>query len=240
MIFQNFIKGGTERVNYGYFEYVSGADIIFDFGNPTCTVDWNTNKLYNVGNTNVTASRINGAVLENRAGGVMTTDYNGSPLNATYVEWSGSVTKEITEVVFFATASFQYTPASSNWPYVLPNANTVRMNGSTEANVDIYDNAGNRNEVFAQPLNQSSTNSRGGFNMVLVTSNGNDLHQYYENDDSPIISTLTIVRDTATNKNFYLGLNSNLSFISYLQYPFVLTPKQIRQTYKVFSQRFFL
>jgi hypothetical protein len=264
MLIQNFVKGGSERISYGYYEYVSGADIVFDFGNPTCTSAFSTsNIVFNVGTANVTASLIpyNNPgpfypILETGAGAA-----GGSVIfkrqalaDTNRMQWTWKTTKEQTNIFIYKPEDAAANSGEMGFPgagAVSGSANSLYVNLNTS--YQIFGGAFNSSntqfdDIFGTPVLQTgSVEGRNGWNVVNYTSNGDSSSNLYLNQSNPILSTTTITRvDSASqvyNFPFRSGFTSNnfsSRIIAYLQYPFVLTPAQIRQTYKVFSQRFFL
>ena len=74
--------------------------------------------------------------------------------------------------------------------------------------------------------------------MVSVEADASTTHNLYINQTLSGADTTNITRTTSATQTTKFGVSSNMKIMAYLQYPFVLTPKQIRQTYKVFAQSF--
>jgi hypothetical protein len=241
MIPQPFVKGSGERVFFGQFEYVPGADLIYDFGNPTCTSAFNSNKIvYNVGSANVTGSLIEynnpGPIyptLSTAAGGVMVT--KAYAFGSNYLQWDYSSSVEQTSITIFAMNGGQLNPWSSKIPG--NNSIEIQANGNNvdtgSANLTVSYIASNTS------LNVDVSNSRNGYNIVSVAVNGSTTHNLYVNQTLTLTDSTYAARTAGSNTAVKLGLTSNMRIMAHLQYPFILTPKQIRQTYKVFAQRFF-
>jgi hypothetical protein len=244
MIPQPFIKSLGERVFFGNFEYVSGADIIYDFGNTICTSAFNSsNIVYNVGSANVTGSLIayNNPgplypILSSDNGGVMVT--NQTAVGSNYLEWNYSSSVEQTSITVFALNGGQLNPWTSYIPSAAGDSSIeIRANGS---NVD----TGSATLVVSYiasntSLNVDLSNGRNGYNIVSVEANGSTTHNLYVNQTLTLTDSTDSARTNASNSGAKLGQTSKMKIMAHLQYPFILTPKQIRQTYKVFSQRFF-
>jgi len=245
MIPQQFVKGAGERVFFGQFEYVSGADLIYDFGNPICTSAFNSSRIvYNVGSANVTGSLIPyfnpGAfypTLTTDAGGVMIT--REFAFGSNYMEFDYSSSINQTSITIFAMNGNQLNP----WSSYIPSAATT---GGSSIQFNVYGNTVvtasatlNASYVTTQPtLNVDVSNGRNGYNLIAETSNNTTGQILYVNT-APIVDTNVETRSNEQSNGVKLGLTSNMRIMAFLQYPFILTPKQIRQTYKVFSQRFF-
>jgi len=245
MIPQQFVKGAGERVFFGQFEYVSGADLIYDFGNPTCTSAFNSSRIvYNVGSANVTGSLIpyNNPnpfypTLTTDAGGVMIT--RAFAFGSNYMEFNYSSSINQTSITIFAMNGNQLNP----WSSYIPSAATT---GGSSIQFNVYGTTVNTGSatldasyVTTTPtLNVDVSNSRNGYNLIAETTNNTTGQILYVNTTS-IVDTNLETRNNDIATGVRLGLTSNMRIMAFLQYPFILTPKQIRQTYKVFSQRFF-
>jgi hypothetical protein len=260
MIPQPFIKGAGERVYFGPYEYPLGADIIFDFGNPACTSEFNSNKIvYNVGSANVTGSLIpyfNPGLFYP----TLTTDYGGTVLfkrqsgaGTNYVEWNWKSTEQETNIFVYRPQD----PTNNSGEMGFPGAGAV--SGSANS---LYVNLNAFNNVYAGAYNSSNTQfddlfggvvlqtgsaeNRNDWNTITYTSNGASVSNLYLNQSKPITNTTTITRVTSGTQRFRFpfignGTGGNFSsrIMAYLQYPKILTPKEIRQVSKVFAQRFF-
>jgi hypothetical protein len=240
MIPQPFVKGGGERVFFNRYEYVPGADLIFDFGNTICTSAFNSSRIvYNVGSANVTGSLIPynnpGPIyptLSTSQGGVMVT--NEFAFGSNYLEWNYSSSVDQTSITVFALNGGQLNPWSSKIPG--NNSIEIQANGTSadtgSANLVVSYIASNTS------LNVGLSNSRNGYNIVSVAVNGSTTHNLYVNQTLTLTDSTYAGRVADSNIGVKLGLSSKMKIMAYLQYPFVLTPKQIRQTYKVFAQSF--
>jgi hypothetical protein len=261
MIFQNFVKGGTERVNYGLYEYPLGADIIFDFGNPICTTAFNSSKIvYNVGSVNVTGSLIPYANPGDFYP-TLTTDYGGTVLfkrqagaGTNYLEWNWKSTQNQTSVFVYRPNDTSGNSGEMGFPgigAVTASANSIYVNINSALN--LYGGAYNSSntqfdDLFPLTVLQTgSVANRNDWNGITYTSNGDSSHNLYLNLSAPITNTTTITRVTSASQSFKFPFRSGFTednfssrIMAYLQYPFILTPKQIRQLYKCFDQRFWL
>jgi hypothetical protein len=248
MIFQSFNKGGTDRNNFGLHEYVAGADIIFDFGNIVSSISASAPnyKVYNVASQNVTGSLIPynnpGPFYPTYSGssyGVMNFKSVGGLNNYMRYQWKS--TQEQTNIFCLQTPS---PDGESQYPNEAAGANSiyVKINTFNNVFVGMYDSANTQyDDIFGAPtINKAASNGRNGWNMITVTSNGSNVHQLYINETLTATSNVTINRVTSGAQTFNFSTKSNNPIMSFLQYPKILTPKQIRQTYKVFNQRFFV
>lgn len=244
MIFQSFVKGGTERVNYGYYEYPPNADIIFDFGNPACTSAFNSSRIvYNIGTQNITGSLtsfnnpsptypiLNTGV--GTSGGNMAVRYiNG--VGGNELSWSYLSTENQSSIVIYAPNGSEVTGELDFSPYN-PSSYSIQFN-TTRNNVTTTIDG---NALFFNNINTSGSNGRNTWNVIASSANGSTNHQYWENGILTLTDSTNITRTTTTNQSNLLGHRSNLRYMAFLQYPRILSPKEMRQVYKVFSQRFF-
>ena len=252
MIPQPFIKGAGERVFFGPYEYPDGADLIFDFGNPICTSAFGSNIVYNAATQNVTGSLIPynnpGPIyptLSTAQGGVMVT--RAIAFGSNFLEWNWKSTENQTTIYIFSLNGTQLNPWNSKLPQAAGASsiatsvygNTV-VTGSATLDVDIYNSSNTINTIFSTTLNVDVSNNRNGYNMIGVTANASTSHNLYINPSLIATDTTNITRTTSGTQNTDFGVSSNMRIMAYLQYPKILTPKEIRQVYKVFSQRFFL
>lgn len=248
MIFQSFNKGGTDRNNFGLYEYVSGADIIFDFGNPISTgsVGSPNYKVYNVASQNVTGSLIPfnnpGPFYPTFSGssyGVMVFESVAGLDN--YMQYTWKSTQEQTNIFCLQSPS---PDGESQYPNSGAGANSVyvKLNTTNFLIVGMYDSSNTQfDDIFSGiTIDKTTGNGRNGWNMITVTSNGSNIHQLYINETLTATSNTTINRVTSASQTFDFSTNSNNPIMTFMQYPKVLTQKQIRQNYKVFNQRFFV
>jgi hypothetical protein len=247
MIFQNFVKGGTERVNYGLYEYVPGAEIIFDFGNPACTYEFNSAaKVYNVGSANITGSLIpyNNPgpiypVLSSAQYGTMVTRYIPEGVGGNYLQWDWNNNANQTSIFIYRLNGGQVGGLSAS-PYIADSDSSIKVTGNTTNFVDFYDTGGTSQLQMANNVPTDTSNGRNGYNMIVSQANNSNLQNYWQNTTLVQSSATAIARQTSASQTNQFGFQANLGYLGFLQYPFILTPKQIRQTYKVFSQRFFV
>lgn len=252
MIPQSFIKGGGERVYFGRYEYPEGASIIWDFGNPLCTTGSASNIIYNVGSANVTGSLIpyNNPTpvyptISATNGGVMITN-EVAAVGSNYLEWNYSSSLEETAVTIFALNGGQLNPWTSYVPYKAGASSieykvygNTAITASASFDVNLYNSSNVVSTPFSTTLNVDLTNGRNGYNLIATSADGNASHNLYINQTLAGTDTSSIGRANNVNSGAQLGLSSKMKIMAYLQYPKILTPKQIRQIYKVFAVRFF-
>ena len=243
MIPQPFVKGGGERVFFGPYEYPPNADLIFDFGNPLCTSAFNSSRIvYNVGSANVTGSLIPynnpGPIyptLSTDQGGTMVT--RAIAFGSNYLTWDWKSTENQSQIYIYKLNGGQI-GGSPGLPANAGN-NSISSISYSSANIQIRDSSGGNTAVFSESLDTSDSNGRNGYNMVGVTANNSNSQILYINQSTIINASNSITRTTSGTQTFNYGIQTNLKHIAFLQYPRILTPKEIRQVYKVFSPRFY-
>lgn len=251
MIPQPFIKGLGERVFFGPYEYPSGADIVFDFGNPICTSAWGSNIVYNAATANITASLIpfNNPgpfypVLQNINGGVAEFNSIGST-QYNYMQWDWKSTAEQTNIVVYAPSGSQGT-RQSYMPQVSGSdkSNSIEIQTVYAGNVlyvNIYDSSNNINvDIFGtDQFETGSLNGRNGWNVFAATADTNSVHNLYVNMTTSSLDTRSIPRVTSGTQRNLFPTNSKAYIMAFMQYPKILRPRDIRQINRVFAQRFF-
>jgi hypothetical protein len=251
MIPQPFIKGAGERVYFGQYEYPLGADIIFDFGNPLCTVDFTSaNVVYNVGSASLSASLVPynnpGPIYPSLAGGVAQFASQATT-DGSYMEWNWKSTAEQTNIFVYQPAvgagsgSFDfpggYSVSDSSIYVEIDRAVPPQLAGYATPSGDLF--PGTR-------LNVDTSNGRNGWNNIIFQADSSNYHALYLNATTPTINTDTIARSTSGigTVKFPWRVNTTANgaarIMAFLQYPRLLTPKEIRQINKVFAQRYFL
>jgi hypothetical protein len=246
MIFQNFNRSSGQQLNYGRYDYVPGASIIFDWGNPAS---------YNPGQgaSGVTSNIGSGSTGEPQAlffgatTDMWSSAYGGSIsfnyANSQYVQWNGTFTAAVSTVMVYkmvdSTGAAGAIPSLKNYNGV----NLVLNNTSRLAQPTIYYGSAGSSSV------QLSCNVTLPNNWCVTTfaTNGTNSHiMYLDSGVTSSIDTGTYDRTlyTPVAQNIVLGRNklttnySNGNMIAYLQYPFQLTKAQVRQIYLQFRQSF--
>jgi hypothetical protein len=250
MIPQPFIKGSGERVFFGRYEYPAGADLIFDFGNPTCTSAFNSSRIvYNVGTQNVTGSLIpynNPGLfypgLSTQNGGVMTITDLGSLQN--YMQWNWKSTELQSTVVVYAPSGSQSPGSNQYFPQSAAGASSINVQivyPNNRLYINLYDSSNTQYaDLFGvKTFNTGSLNGQNGWNTFAVTADASNNHNLYINTNSSSVDTTTITRTTSGTQTTKFPYPANAKIMAYMQYPKVLSPKEIRQINKVFAPRFF-
>ena len=249
MIPQPFVKGGGERVFFGRYEY--RADLVFDFGNPTCTSAFNSSRIvYNVGSAAITGSLIpyNNPgpiypVLSSNNGGIAI--FSAFAFGENYVQWDWKSTEQQSNVFIYKPNGGQSTGASQTFPEAA-GANSIQPEiyyapGSSRLQIDIADssNSISYNIFGAKEFNTGSLNGQNGWNIFGVTADASSNHNLYINTNTSSFDNTTITRVTSGTQTTKFPFTANAQIMAFLQYPKILTPKEIRQINKVFAQRFF-
>ena len=240
--------GGSRRINFGPFEYPAGADIIFDFGNPNCTVGWGSHKVYNVGSQNITGSLVafnNPSpvypVLNSGAGssgGSMAVQYITGINQGSYLTWDYISTANQTSVVIYAPNGSQVSGEQDYSPLAGTGTSYIEMK-TTRSNYAISIGGNGIQSNFTNVIDTSAGNGRNTWNMIGATANSTNQQYAYINDANPSGANVSLNRTNDSTQTYTFGSRSNLRYMAYLQYPKVLTKNQMYQIYKVFSQRFF-
>lgn len=260
MIPQPFVKGAGERVFFGPYEYPTGADIIFDFGNPTCTSAFNSSRIvYNVGSANVTASLepYNNPgpiypVLSSTNGGIAEFTALGSFGFSNYMQWNWKSTEQQTNVFVYKPRAADGGSGVLGFP-LQASGSANSLYTQISAVQDVFNSAFNSSntEYFSiftniPRLDTGSLNGRNGWNTMVFSADASNSHYQYVNTNTSSFDNTTITRVTSGTQRFQLAnrvtagsstFNSNI--MAYMQYPKILTPKEIRQINKVFAQRYF-
>ena len=259
MIPQPFVKGAGERVFFGPYEYPTGADLIFDFGNPTCTSEFNSNRrVYNVGSANVTASLEPYAnpglfypVLDTAFGGTATflqlTGTSGS-----YMQWNWKSTAQQTNVVVYTPNGSQGNGEMGFPAPASPTANSLytKINcPSQTVYTGLFNNSSVQyDSIFGSTvvLDTGSLNGRNGWNTLIFSADASNSHYQYINTNTSSFDNTTITRvDSVTQTTLFpqatvpRNFSAGSRIMAFMQYPKILTPKEVRQINKVFAQRYF-
>ena len=252
MIPQPFVKGGGERVFFGPYEYPAGADLIFDFGNPASFGNTSARSASNAATTSpaasVTASFIPffnpGAfypTYSSTNGGTIITLANAAGTN--YLQWNWKSTEQQTNVLVYAPNGNQINGANQFFPKTA-GASSIEVQVVYPNNrlfVNISDSSNNKVDFAIPQINfeTGSLNGRNGWNTFIVSADSSSFHALYTNTNSSSFDSTPIARTTSATQTTQFGLSSNARIMAFMQYPKILTPKEIRQINKVFAQRYF-
>lgn len=258
MIPQFFVKGSGEKKVYNRFEYVNGASLIYDWGNPATYSSGS-------GASGITSNAASGSLGSPQAtffklgGGLAPmyqTLYGGSinfqpgTVSNFYVEYNATLPTGAMSVVSVYASNPIYSAESSGSFLCLTGSNNgvnLTMTPSRVVKPDIwYGASGNTLANLTCTVTLPDTN----FNVVTFTTNSSNSHKLYLNDGTTVSTdTNTYNRGlfSPSAANIRIGINNvsntkNVSLqgtmIATLIYPFVLSPAQIRRNWYVFRQRF--
>jgi hypothetical protein len=248
MIPQPFVKGGGERVFFGPYEYPAGADLIFDFGNPASYGNTSALSASNAATTSPAALITASFIPFNNPGpiyptyssansGSIITLSGGAGTN--YLQWDWKSTEEQTNVLVYAPNGNQLNGANQFFPKTA-GASSIEVQIIYPVNrllVNISDSSNAKtDDVFGQI--QFDTGSLNGWNTFIVTADSSSRHNLYVNTTTSSFNSTPITRTTSATQTTQLGLSSNARIMAFLQYPKILTPKEVRQINKVFARRF--
>jgi hypothetical protein len=244
----------TSGFNLSKYQYVEGADIIFDFGNPLTTGSvagsgYASNVITDKSSVvlNLTSQNPGGTPTLGGAnvGGTLDFLFTGNP----YCVWNYGLTAAQTTIVFFKPDSFltlSGMPAAGN-NSGLNRQNALRMNtsligGQYNVSSSVFSSADvNPTVNFSANMD---TNSYDGWTMAALSTNGTDLHQFWQNNATGSTNTTVITRSDSNNtdpKSFGktplvdAGISGQL--IAIMQYPRQLSQREIKQTFQLFKQR---
>jgi hypothetical protein len=242
----------TSEFKLSKYQYVEGADIIFDFGNPLTTGSasgsgYASNVISAKSSVvlNLTSQQAGGTptIGDGGVGGVLNFPFGGLP----YATWTYGLTTEQTTIVFFK-PDFSHETAgmpAAGRDLGLNKQNALQMetflsSGNYIVSSSIFSSAGVENKTFNAVMD---TTSYSGWTMAALSSNGNNLHQFWQNNATGSTSTTTISRGNSGNDPKYFGKMPNQnagihgSLIAIMQYPRQLTQREIKQTFQLFKQR---
>jgi hypothetical protein len=255
MIPQFFVKSSGEQINFSDFDYVDGAQLIYDWGNIIC---YNPNQ----GSSGITYNGAEGSLGEPQGGFVKqgggsaplwVSTYSGSidftPATVAdyYVEYNGTLPTGAISVVSVYKSDATDDSGSLLCLTGSNNGINLPMGPSKVITPKIWYGASGNTEAT---LTCTATLPNNDWNMVTFTSNGLNAHTMYLNAaTSASVDTNTYDRGlfAPSNQNIRIGINNinsgnNQSLQGYmiatLIYPFDLSTKQIRQLYYVFRKRF--
>lgn len=247
MIPQFFVKSSGEQINFGKFDYVKGATLIYDWGNPN---SYSASQ----GAGGITSNFITGGepqanfvVPGPAATDMWSSAYSGSiqfnASNDKWVEYASSFPTGAMSVVSV------YKPDEFENGAIVGQANNNGLNLAVSTTNIVtptiwYGASGNTQQTLS--CNVTMVSDYNGWNVVTFATNGLDRHTMYLNNGSTnSTDTNTYNRSlySPTSQDVLIGDNALTSgylngvMMAYLVYPFELSPKQIRQNWYVFKQR---
>jgi len=244
---------GANEFNLSKYQYVEGADIIFDFGNPITTGSiagsgYASNVITDKSSVilNLASQRVGGLPTygpEN--GGSLFFQIGGLP----YCVWNYGLTTAQTTIVFFKPNADLLTsgmPAAGN-ATGLNRQNALRMNtswigGNYNVSSSVFSSA-DANPTVNFSINMD-TQSYGGWTMSALSTNGSNLHQFWQNNATGSNNTTVITRSDSNNtdpkvfgKTALVDAGISGQLIAIMQYPRQLNQREIKQTFQLFKQR---
>jgi hypothetical protein len=251
MIPQPFGNYGSSGYSLSKFQYVPGADIIFDFANPATTgsvalgLGYASNVIPNGVQMTLQSQYAGGKpTLGGAAGGSLTFLISTLP----YVTWNYHMTAAQTTLWFYkpsGNATLTSYPAQGNEFTVNPQdalkISAGWVTGSFKASSTIFDNTGAAFNMFTNTV--MDTNSYSGWIMAALTTNGTNQHAFWQNNATGSFNTTSMTRATTANQTVTFGLqypnNAGISgeLVAFMQYPRQLNQREIKQTFQLFKQR---
>ena len=248
MIPQFFVKSSGEQINYNKFDYVPGASMIFDWGNPESYppgqgaggTTYNS-AIYPAGEPNG-VFETGGGIAASMWSSAYTGSIQFNASNGLNVEFSTSFPTGAMSVVSV------YRPDEFQTGSIIGMQNNNGLNlvvggASRIVTPTIYYGAsGDTSATLSCNVTMGTD-----WNIVTFTTNGLNSHKMYLNGNttSPSTDTNTYNRSlyTPSEVSTKIGKNAlsnnylNGIMMAYLVYPFELTPKQIKRNWYVFRQR---
>lgn len=247
MIFQNFgfNRQAIAAAGSSAYNYVTGAKVIFDIGNPASYPGTGTT----VTNLGSAGSASNGTI--NTTGTYQTN--NGGVL---YLTNTGRKRIEFITAVsasFTTQAFLRHVGSTTSWggnsQFYSGFPNIRGTNG-----IIVTNEVPNTKQVLAIIWNNTSANVPAGniitpadinvFHSYAYSSNGTNDHRMTLDTESAAVATNSFSRGNSGNITSYINYDqpnngsTDMEFMGYLQYDRVLTASEIAQNYAVFSSRF--
>lgn len=232
----------TGSSNYN-IPYVSGAVVIFDFGN-TASYPGSGSYVYDVSGNGITGSFINSPTYSTVKGGSLS--LNKASLQA--IEYSGSFSSSYTVQAFF-----ELSGSNNLYPGIGGQKNN---NGMVLAIDTTYPPSGGVYQVFyygasgdtnSGAVNNASAGISVNNNFILysATNDGTGSIEYFINSGSVIKQNPGRNRTlfTPTSKTVYVGYDPEGTqyitgkLVAWLVYPYVLSSGSISQNYNIFKSR---
>ncbi len=247
MIFQNF--GFNRQIiaaaGGATYNYVSGAKVIFDIGNPASYPGSGT-LVTNLGSA---GSASDGTISTSG----LYSSANGGVLNLTHSNRDRIQFDTAISASFTTQAFVRHNGSATSW-----GTSSTYYNGFPNIRGDngviVTNNIDGNTQILTIIWNGSSANVPSGnfiypsdisiFHSYAYTSNGTNEHKMYLDTDSPATATDSYSRGNSATLTSYINYDApnngseDLIFMGYLQYDRVLTALEIQQNYDVFSSRF--
>lgn len=247
MIPQPFLKGSGEKKVYGKYEYVPGASLVYDWGNP---VSYNPAQGAGGITSNVYGGGEPQGVMQNSGGGaasMWTSTYEG------IINFNASSGLQVEYNSTFPTGAMSVVSVYRPEPADFRSGSIVGLQNNNGINLVVggasrvvtptiyYGASGNTVATLSCSVTLSTT-----WNVVTFTTNGLNKHTLYlGNGTINSVDTGTYNRGlfSPTAQNIRIGKNAtsnnwlNGIMMAYMVYPFELSIAQIRRNNYVFLPR---
>jgi hypothetical protein len=247
MIFQNFgfNRQIIQAAGGSAYNYVSGAKVLYDIGNPDSYPGSGTT----VTNLGSAGSSSNGTIS---ASGLYSSS-NGGVLNLTHnnrdrITFTTSVTAAFTtQAIARKTSGGTAWGTAASYYQGMPNIrgnNGIIVTGNIDGNTQTLAIIWNGSSANVPAANFVYPANCAIFHSYAYTSNGTNEHKMYLDNDSPATATNSFSRGDSASLTSYINYDQpnngseDLVFMAYLQYDRVLSAAEIAQNLAVFSGRF--
>lgn len=253
MIPQFFVKSSGEQINFDNFAYIQGAQLIYDWGNPVSYPpgQGTSGITYNVSGSTQAEPQGGFLAIGGFSAPLWSSLYSGSvdfepaSVGNYYIQYAGALPTGAVSIVSVYKSSATDTSGSLLCLTGSQNGINLSMGPSKVITPKIWYGASGNTQAT---LSCTTTLPNNNWNMVTFTTNGLNAHTMYLNAaTSASVDTNTYDRGlfAPSQRNINIGVNNaagNISLQGYMMatliYPFVLSPKQIKQLYYVFRKRF--
>jgi hypothetical protein len=227
---------GSIIYNAPPINYVAGAYVIYDFGNPASYPGTGTT-VYDVsGNSGPNASFVGSPTFSSTKGGSLSTN------SSNYLSYSGKFPAAYTVQAFYKITS----GTSPAYPAIGGQANNNGMKLAIDtgwpSNSGVYQQFWYGSDGLSSTVvndANAGTNIQSTWTFFSATNDGTNTQTYYVNTTQ--VSTSGAGRDrtlfTPTNQTVTIGNEGTGELIAWLVYPSVLTGTQITQNYNIFNAR---
>jgi hypothetical protein len=240
MIFQNFgfNRNIVTTAAAPAINYVAGAYVIYDFGNPASYPGTGTS-VYDVsGNSGPTATFVGTPTYSSATkGGILTTN------SSNYIEYSGTFPAAYTVQAYYKITS----GTSPAYPYIGGQFNnngvSIAIDTGWPLNSGVYQlyyygALGTTNSGAANDAN-AGTDIQNIFTLFSGRNNGTNSQSYVVNITEVNSTTNSHDRTlfTPTNQNVKIGYEGSGELVAWLVYPSSLSIADITQNYDIFNAR---
>jgi hypothetical protein len=218
------------------YNYVSGAALIYDFGNPTSYSGTGT-IVYDISGNSITGSLINTPTFSSANGGYI----NFSRASSQRLNYTAAISASFTTIAILRNKDTGWTTYQG-----FPNMrgdNGVIVTGETGATTQTISIIWNGSSATVpNSLTPASINA---WSSYTLNSNGTNSHKLYIYGTGSVdVDTTSISRGNSAALSSFVNYDSannsygNMEVMALLQYNRVLTDSEIQQNFNVFSARF--